>query len=170
MSKKQIASDIDQIGRTMSRYRVLAKSRIISRLVIGKTVPDLDIGYIDIVELIGRCSRNGEEVTVGTVAEYMCIDPSRASRAVSSLVDRELVRRGVSQEDARRAVIFLTEKGQSLLSDKIQVKLDLIEKLVANWPEEDVSRFAELYSRFLDDFERVALEATQEPEGDPSDT
>ncbi len=164
MTDSKLKTDIDRIGKTMSRYRVLAKSRIITRLVIGRAAPDLDIGYIDIVESIGRITRKGGEVTIGTVAEQMCIDPSRASRAVAHLVERDIVSRGVSQLDARRAVIFLTEKGQTFLREKIKTKLGLIEQLLADWPEEDIAKFSELYSCFLDDFERVAAEEAAKPE------
>ena len=149
---------IERIGLSMSRYRVLAKSRLITRLTLGKSGADLDIAYLDMIELVGRCARKGQEVTVGTVAELMRIDPSRASRAVAQLVDQGHFQRGVSQEDARRSVLVLTDKGQKVLRDKVEIKLSLISKIVEDWPEEDVARFSELYSRFLDDFERVAAD------------
>lgn len=147
---------IERIGLTMSRHRVLAKSRLITRLTLGRNAAGLDIAYFDMIELVGRCARKGQEVTVGTVAELMRIDPSRASRAVAQLVDQGHFQRSVSQEDARRSVLVLTDKGRKVLRDKVEIKLGLISKIVEDWPEEDVARFADLYSRFLDDFERVA--------------
>lgn len=159
---------IERIARTMSRYRVLAKSRLITRLTLGSNAADLDIGYLDLIESVGRCIRNGQEVTVGTVADLMRIDPSRASRAVAQLVDQGHFQRGVSQEDARRSVVLLTDKGRKILRDKVEIKLHLISKIVEDWPEEDVARFSELYSRFLDDFERVAADQLKERQDEAS--
>ncbi|MBD8893255.1 MarR family winged helix-turn-helix transcriptional regulator [Roseibium litorale] len=162
MTDQKMKSLIERIGLTMARYRVLAKSRLITRMTLGRMGADLDIAYLDMMELVGRCARKGQEVTVGTVAELMRIDPSRASRAVAQLVDQGYFHRDVSQEDARRSVLFLTDKGQKVLHDKVEVKLGLISRIVEDWPEEDIARFADLYGRFLDDFERVAADQLRE--------
>ena len=85
------------------------------------------------------------------------MDPSRASRVVAYLVDRGILSRAVSQADARRAVIVLTDKGQAILKEKRRVKLEMIEKILSDWTDEEVAQFAELYARFVDEFENLAL-------------
>ena len=56
------------------------------------------------------------ETMVSTVASRLGIDPSRASRVTSDLIRQGLVRRAVSQQDARRSVLELTEEGARLVS------------------------------------------------------
>lgn len=147
-------ADISRISRAMSRMRVLIKSRAISRFAMGTKAPDLDASYIDAIELVGRGQRDGE-VTIGLVAEKMRMDPSRASRVVSHLVEQGMFRREVSQTDARRSVIVLTDKGQDVLCEKRRVKLQLLDKVFSNWSDEEIAQFATLYSRFIEEFENA---------------
>lgn len=158
MKHRTPKNDLERIGLVMSRYRALSKSRLITKMTIGRMEQDLDIGYFDIIELVGRSMRRGKEVIVGTVAEKMHLDPSRASRAVAHLVDKGLLKRAVSQEDARRSVILLSDRGMDVLREKVAIKQDLIAKIFETWTEEEVATFAELYTRFIDDFERLAEE------------
>jgi len=148
--------DIARISLAMSRMRVLIKNRAIGRLIMSAAAPDLDMAHLDVIELVRRCARDGE-VTIGLVAEKMCMDPSRASRVVAQLVDQGILRRDVSQADARRAVIVLTGKGQAILKEKRRVKLEMLERILSGWTEDEVTQFADLYARFVDEFEKLAL-------------
>jgi DNA-binding MarR family transcriptional regulator len=148
--------DIARISLAMSRMRVLIKNRAIGQLIMSAAAPDLDMAHLDVIELVRRGTRHGE-VTIGLVAEKMCVDPSRASRVVAYLVDRGILSRAVSQADARRAVIVLTDKGQAVLKEKRRVKLEMIEKILSDWTEEEVTQFSELYARFVAEFEKLAL-------------
>ncbi|WP_346908781.1 MarR family transcriptional regulator [uncultured Roseibium sp.] len=148
--------DVAQISQAMSRMRVLIKNRAIGKLIMSAAAPDLDMSHLDVIELVRRGTRHGE-VTIGLVAEKMCMDPSRASRVVAYLVDRGILSRAVSQADARRAVIVLTDKGQAVLKEKRRVKLEMIERILSDWTDEEVAQFAELYGRFVDEFEKLAL-------------
>ena len=152
----ETAPDIARISLAMSRMRVLIKNRAIGQLIMSTAAPDLDMAHIDVIELVRRGARDGE-VTIGLVAEKMCMDPSRASRVVAHLVDQGILSRAVSQADARRAVIVLTDKGLAILKEKRRVKLEMLEKILSGWTEEEVTQFAELYARFVDEFEKLAL-------------
>ncbi len=152
----ETSPDISRISQAMSRMRVLIKNRAIGKLIMSAAAPDLDMSHLDVIELVRRGPQDGE-VTIGHVAEKMCMDPSRASRVVAYLVDRGILSRAVSQADARRAVIVLTDKGQAILKEKRRVKLEMIEKILSDWTDEEVAQFAELYARFVDEFENLAL-------------
>ena len=149
--------DVARISLAMSRMRVLIKNRAIGRLIMSAAAPELDMSHVDVIELVRRGAREDDEVTIGLVAEKMCMDPSRASRVVAHLVDQGILRRAVSQADARRTVIVLTDKGRAILNEKRRVKLEMLEKILSDWSEEEVTRFAELYARFVDGFEKLAL-------------
>lgn len=148
--------DIALVSRAMSRMRVLVRNRVISRYAMGNKAPDLDASYLDIIEFVGNRQRSGE-VTIGAVAEKMCMDPSRASRMVSHLVDQGMLRRDVSQADARRAVIVLTDQGADVMDEKRRVKLALLDKVFSSWSDKEIAQFATLYSRFMEEFEAAVL-------------
>lgn len=151
-------ADIDRIGQSMSRMRLMVGRRLVGRLAIQKVAPELDISHLDVLDVVRRASLTETETTVGTVAEMMRVDPSRASRVVAELVERGVLRRDVSQADARRSIVMLTPRGAELLTEVRAVKLTAIADIVADWPEEDAERFAELFERFMDGFEAVYRE------------
>src|SRR5687767_14098918 len=57
----------------------------------------------------------GGEVTVGTVAERLGIDPSTASRLVADATRDGYLARSASARDGRRACLTLTEAGRELV-------------------------------------------------------
>lgn len=141
--------DIVLIGASMSKMRMMVGRRLVGRLAIATIAPDLELSHLDVIEAVRRCSEQGE-ATVGSIAEAMRIDPSRGSRLVAELVKKGVLRRAVSQEDARRAVVELTDSGQEMIGSFQSVKAKLIHAVLDGWPDEDVARFAELFGKFVD--------------------
>lgn len=93
----------------------------------------------------------GAEVTVGTVAERLGMDPSVASRMVSDAIAAGVVRRAVSQQDGRRAVIELTPAGEEL-RERMRVKYRAtFEHITREWPRSERVTFARLLRRYVDD-------------------
>jgi len=141
--------DIASIGASMSKMRMMVGRRIIGRLAIARVAPDLELSHLDVIEAVRRCSDEGE-VTVGSIADAMRIDPSRGSRLVAELVKTGVLRRAVSQEDARRTVVELTDRGLEMIRALQSVKAKLLHNILDDWPEEDIARFAELFDKFVE--------------------
>ncbi len=148
------ADDIAHIGQSMSRMRVITGRRLIARLAIEKVAPDLELSHLDVLESVNRASENGE-VTVGTIAEAMRIDPSRASRIVADMVGRGVLERAASQQDARRILVVITPFGQRLLGELKAQKLAVIGEVVSDWSAAEARSFAELFDKYMIGFERV---------------
>jgi DNA-binding MarR family transcriptional regulator len=89
-----------------------------------------------------------EEPTIGLVAEEMCVDPSRASRIVADLVARDLVERGVAQEDARKAVLRLTPKGIEVMRRFRDTKWGMLAEVFDGWTEDEIDAFSTLFRRY----------------------
>ncbi|WP_337267826.1 MarR family winged helix-turn-helix transcriptional regulator [Oryzifoliimicrobium ureilyticus] len=145
---------VESIGESMSRMRLLTARRIIARLAVSTVAPELEVSHLDALHAVVRAEQTGE-VTVGTVAEALRIDPSRASRIVSDMVNRNVLRRKASQSDARRIVVVVTAKGQKLLSELRRQKLSVVSEIVKDWPKQDTERFAALYERYMNGLEEV---------------
>ena len=96
----------------------------------------------------GLKNQEGGETTVGTVATRLGIDPSRASRLTTELIRKGLVRRGVSQEDARRAILEATTEGDRIVQAVRAFKFYTLGSFLKSWTKEEVSTFLPLLERF----------------------
>jgi DNA-binding MarR family transcriptional regulator len=88
------------------------------------------------------------ETMVATVAERLGIDPSRASRIVSEMVEAGYARRAVSQADARRTIIELTDAGQTIIEAVRAYKFLILGDFLGGWSREDVATFVPLLHKF----------------------
>lgn len=96
----------------------------------------------------GHGRPRAEEPTVGLLAEEMAVDPSRASRIASDLVERGYLVRAVSQADGRRSVLELTDKAGQLFEAFHQAKWARTMRLYQGWTTEEIVTFARLFARF----------------------
>ena len=149
-------NSVSRIGQSMARMRLMTGRRVIGRLVIRTIAPDLELSHLDVLTAVGR-AEGADEVTVGTIADMLRIDPSRASRIVADMVSRNVLRRKASRADARRIVVVMTPAGRRLLSEARAIKLKTVTEIVAGWPEKDVETFAVLFEKFMSGFEDLFL-------------
>jgi len=113
----------------------------------------LDLAQLDVLMAIWAPSREfrckeGQETMVSTVAERLGIDPSRASRLVSELIPKGLARRAVSQQDARRTIVELTEDGKMIVRAVRRYKYLLMGDFLSGWSQEERDTFLPLLARF----------------------
>jgi DNA-binding MarR family transcriptional regulator len=147
------AQALAEIDQTMHRIRRSMMKREFGRQILQHLDDDLEIGHMDVIGAI--CHESGDaaagqepEITVGLVADRLSIDPSRASRLVSEVVDRGYVRRVASQADARRICLELSERGLSFVHAVRQTKWQAFSRSLGQWSEEDLVTFARLLARF----------------------
>lgn len=90
------------------------------------------------------------EPTVGLLAEEMAVDPSRASRIASDLVDRGYLARAASQDDGRRSVLELTDKAGKLFQAFHTAKWQRTMRLFQDWSSDEIVSFARLFAKYRD--------------------
>lgn len=83
-------------------------------------------------------------VRLSALADRLGIDISTASRHVHSLQQKELVRRATDPADRRAANLSLTDAGRDVLTKVHSARCRLVERVVIDWPAEDVDRLSEL--------------------------
>ena len=143
------AEALVEIDQMMQRIRRNAGRREVLSSLLKAVEPGLDPAHLDVIATVmGNCRVPGTEVTVGMIAEKMLVDPSRASRLVSELVEMGYLRRVASQADSRRICLELTEKGEAFSAQFHERKWKLMAEGLREWPEEDVVTFARLLDRF----------------------
>ncbi|WP_132655942.1 MULTISPECIES: MarR family winged helix-turn-helix transcriptional regulator [unclassified Rhizobium] len=162
---KDVSMDsVPRIGRTMTRMRMMTGRRLIGRLAIQSVAPDLELSHLDVLDAVRRAQENGE-VTVGAIAEMLRIDPSRASRVVSDMVGRNVLRREASQADARRIVVVMTPIGEKLLAEIQAQKLSFVSEVVREWPQEEIDSFSVLFEKFISGYEAIFLSRDKDTPG-----
>ena len=148
-----------RISEAMTRNRLMTRRRIIGRIAISHVAPALEITHLDVLDVVYRASQT-DQATIGSVADGMRIDPSRASRIVAELVSQDVLERRVCQNDARRSVLVITAKGSALLAEIHAVKHMLLETITESWTPEELDTFSRLYERFTEGLEHHARDFT----------
>ncbi|MDQ0455199.1 MarR family winged helix-turn-helix transcriptional regulator [Rhizobium paknamense] len=141
---------IGRIASDMARLRQMMGRRFVSRIALGRLQEGhgLELSHFDVVTFVARHQR-AAPVTVGMIGEQMRIDPSRASRVVSELVKRGILRREACQEDARRTIVRLSAEGQSLADYFTSVRQEIVMRILEDWEEADLQLFEPLFDRFV---------------------
>jgi len=147
------AESVLKIDAMMQSWRRRISKREIGLSALRELGLDLDLAQLDVLMAIAA-PRNefglpgAEETLVGTVAERLSIDPSRASRLVSEMVDQGYVERRVSQTDSRRTVLALTRNGTAIVEAVRMFKFYILGDFLSGWSEEELATFLPLLARF----------------------
>ncbi len=82
------------------------------------------------------------------LAAFFMLDKSTVSRQIAALEKLGLVERTADPEDLRGQIIRASEAGEQLLRDvREQRHVAFLERL-ADWPDDDLERFAEYLARY----------------------
>ncbi len=101
-----------------------------------------------------------------TVAEYTGFDPSTVSRQVADLEKAGLLSREPDPDDRRAIVLQTTEAGRDLMGRLSSGRRKRMERLLGDWPEQDIADFGRLLGMLNQATEKYgeqnALELEQE--------
>ncbi|MGR3494828.1 MarR family winged helix-turn-helix transcriptional regulator [Citreimonas sp.] len=146
----QAALEIDAI---LQRWRRRIQKRELGHRALADLDLGLDLAQLDVLMAVVAPANEfgdeaGTETMVATVAARLGIDPSRASRVTAELIRLGHLRRGVSQQDARRAVIEPTARGRSVVDAVRGYKFLMIGQFLRGWTEAEIAAFVPLLERF----------------------
>lgn len=149
----EAAEAIVRIDATMTKIRRSMTRRELVIEILKELDPGLDLAGLDVMGAVMHWHPENEadatrEVTVGTVAERLGIDPSRASRIVADVVERGYIRRAASQADSRRIVLEPTDKGVAFGNEWRRRKSEVLIASLKEWTEDELTTFARLVERF----------------------
>ena len=164
----EAAAAIVSIDATMQRIRRGFTKREFVAEVLKQMGNGIDLQQLDVMSAVSHWhpatpDDADREVTVGTIAERLGIDPSRASRLVSDVVDKGYIRREASQADSRRIVLVATEKGWEFGEEFRRRKGEMLASALKTWSEAELVLFDEL----LDRYSRWGREGLKSLKGDP---
>jgi DNA-binding MarR family transcriptional regulator len=87
----------------------------------------------------------------GALADLVHADPSTISRHVAVLVEKGLVRRVADESDGRASLLVVTDEGLRTLESLRSEREAYLRGITADWSEDDLAMFTELFGRLLDD-------------------
>ena len=150
---EDVARSALTLDAIMQRWRRRTVRRLPERRALDDLGLDLDVARLDVLTAIlapggeFECEAD-EETMVATVAARLGIDPSRASRLVSDLIASGHARRAVSQRDARRTIVELTDEGRAVVTEVRARKIAMLGAFLSDWSREEIETFIPLLDRF----------------------
>lgn len=114
---------------------LLLQTMKVCRARSGKAgaMPELTIPQIRTLVTIGREG----PLPISHLSQLLHSDESVISRAVHSLVDKELVSRSEDPQDRRRKTVAITDTGSDLLQQMWEIHIQVMHELVDDFPNAD---------------------------------
>jgi DNA-binding MarR family transcriptional regulator len=156
MSKRQRESvpESDEalaaVERAFVRMRRDMTRRNLGARMVRELGGDVDLSHLGVVDAVEEApGASGGVVTVGMVGERLGIDPSRASRVVTSALQAGYVERVASQTDGRRVGLRLTDAGRALAESAHRIRQRTFAEAMDGWTDDERRTFACLLTRFV---------------------
>ncbi|MER6348863.1 MarR family winged helix-turn-helix transcriptional regulator [Streptomyces sp. NPDC001595] len=132
------AEAVEAIQREMTVFARRARASA------GRMHPELSlVSYT----LLGHLEERGGCRATDLAAHY-ALDKSTVSRQVAALERAGLIERRLDPDDHRVQVLHLTETGRHLLAQVTESRRAAFRERLTDWPEEDLTRFAEYLVRY----------------------
>ncbi|MFI1167582.1 MarR family winged helix-turn-helix transcriptional regulator [Streptomyces sp. NPDC020801] len=117
-----------------------------ARASAGRMHPELSlVSYT----LLGHLEESGGCRATDLAAHY-ALDKSTVSRQVAALERTGLIERRPDPDDHRVQVLHLTDPGRHILAQVTESRRAAFWERLANWPQEDLQRFAGYLTRYND--------------------
>jgi DNA-binding MarR family transcriptional regulator len=113
-------------------------------------------------QVILKCLGDAGPLRSSAVAEHVRSDPSTVSRQVAALVKEGLIERRADPEDGRACLLVLTDKAGAVLKDHDDIRNQYFARMLGDWSERDLRKFADLMERFTRDYESASTEFLSE--------
>ncbi|MET7453429.1 MarR family winged helix-turn-helix transcriptional regulator [Streptomyces sp. NPDC005574] len=116
-----------------------------ARASAGRMHPELSlVSYT----LLGHLEESGGGRRATDLAAHYALDKSTVSRQVTALERAGLVERRLDPDDHRVQVLHLTGAGRHILAQVTESRRAAFRERLADWPEEDLRRFAGYLERY----------------------
>lgn len=100
-----------------------------------------------------KCLATEGPMRSSALAECIQSDPSTVSRQVAALVKDGLLERRADPVDGRASLLVPTDKAAAVLAEHDEIRLEHFSRMLHDWSDRDLRRFASLLQRFTTDFD-----------------
>ncbi|WP_435110952.1 MarR family winged helix-turn-helix transcriptional regulator [Nocardiopsis synnemataformans] len=113
------------------------------------------VGTLRVLRSIERAEARGQAPAIGQVARDLEVEQSTASRAINETTKRGLTVRRPCADDQRQVLLELTDLGRQAALRATGNRQEMVAEALADWSEEDVSRFSRLFGAFVEVLSQV---------------
>jgi DNA-binding MarR family transcriptional regulator len=148
---------LDSVALAFLRlHRMWSKPQMRGVEMLGGLMTQREMTRGWILQVVDEGSSGSDrEVTVGVLAERLDLDPSAASRLVSSAIKEGHLVRFTSEKDARRSVLSVTDAGLALLLHFRRQPRVVFETITKDWPTARRDEFARFFTLYVDEMARI---------------
>jgi DNA-binding MarR family transcriptional regulator len=142
---------------TLPLETITGQDLVVALLGVGRRLKArLPQGHIDpaLMFVLHQIQANGS-LRVSELAGCMGLDASTASRHVRNLEDGGYLARTGDPGDRRASRVRLTPKGRSALARALRARAVVVDRAIADWPDEDRATLASLMTRLADSLDRL---------------
>jgi DNA-binding MarR family transcriptional regulator len=122
--------------------------RDLGRQIARRLGRAVDGSHLLVVDAIDEGSEIGEPPTVGRIARFLGVHPSRASRMVKDAIRAGLAVRVASQSDGRKSCLELSAQGRKIADAVRSARERYFVQRMKGWPRTDRREFARLLIMF----------------------
>jgi DNA-binding MarR family transcriptional regulator len=139
----EVIAEVDQASEIADT--IMSLMRIYGNLKarVASTVDPEIAPLFLLVRLVRAGPRRAKEL-----AESMCADPSTVSRQVAVLVKTGLIERKADPDDGRASILVPTELGVARVQEHFVNRGQVVEPIIADWPDTDRTEFLRLLRRY----------------------
>lgn len=147
--RSEQVGELEAASQALFRYgRIFGKFPLRQQLSDGRH--GVELSHVLVVEAVEVGQQADQEVTIGSVATYLEIDPSTASRLVAMTLRAGYLARTKSLVDARAVQLELTPAGVQLAADARHYQREIFEQATNEWSDDERQIFAQLFIKFVD--------------------
>lgn len=120
-------------------------------LIKFQPMKELSMGEYALLKEIAEItsSRDGRDLNVSALAEYMNMSKPALSRMLSSLEERKYIRRICGKSDRRSSQVSLSPEGERILEKEKQFYLNAIERISARMGRSDLEHLFNLSEKLV---------------------
>jgi DNA-binding MarR family transcriptional regulator len=146
--------------KTLTRRTTTGHELVVSLLTVGRRlrsrVPE---GRIDpAMMLVLQHVHTRGSLRVSALAGAMGLDTSTASRHVRQLEHSGFLTRTGDPADRRASQVRLTRRGRAALDQAMRARAAVVDRALADWPEDDRVALTTLMTRLADSLDRLAAD------------
>jgi len=139
--------------------RLEYEAMVLSRHILDSDSRDDDrcldrSGYL----VLSRVQVQGP-MTIGELSEAFALDTSTVNRQTAALVRHGLAERIPDPEGGMARKFRITDRGACLLDQERERRMAALRKILSDWTDDDISRFAGYLSRFNGSIELLSGKA-----------
>jgi DNA-binding MarR family transcriptional regulator len=144
--------------KTPTRRATSGQELVVSLLTVARRLrARLPEGRIDpAMMFVLHHVQAGGSLRVSALAEAMGLDTSTASRHVRQLEEAGYLARTGDPDDRRASRVRLTRRGRAALDQAMRTRAAVVDRAIADWPDDDRATLTTLMTRLADSLDRLA--------------